>query len=506
MLIKDKFEFAGMPKIEIPKRPEEITIDLIKQYLPSILAEHSKRVKKAEYLFGYLEGDQDIKNKIRKFEKDGNFNFKGVENHAQYQINIKKGFLAPMEFAYRGGNDNDDLQIFKNYLNDVNFNSVVNDLKEDIYTTGIGITFIQPKPNILDVNNDNKDFESPFYFEKVSILNNFVVYSSLIGLTNVRLFAVNISEENEFDNVGTKIIKKVYTVYTPTYQIRFKDDYTIYPFLLLGGNYDIKPNGTLYKNIPLVEHSINQRRQGLVETVKDIYDVINLIVSNSVDNINDNANNVIVFKNTDVDEEDIQAMKDAGAIVIKSLPSANGDATVFTLYVQFDHDKINTFYEQRLKRSYDLVGVPLPSQLVSSGGDTTGARELGGGWTSAFYIIAQEILGLMKGDREVLKQMFEIAKLVPESKINNVNPNQIEIKYVINKSDNLLTKTQSAVNLKNANVPIKHIVSAIGLWGDEYTVSKEWQDAIDKIKVAEEKKKNEDTTNTKLVENGKIQN
>lgn len=479
----NKFKFAGMPRIEIPKQPNEITVELIKQYLPSLLKEHENRNKKADYLISYYEGEQDIQEKARAYSKINKFNYKGVENHAQYIVDYKKGVYAPMEFSYRAGKKEDDLKFFKNYLNDINFWAVENDVKEDMFTTGMAVTFCQIKPEAMQKDFD-VDYESPFYYEKVSIQNNFVVYSSVVGMNETRLFAVNISYEDGFDSLGTKTSKKIYTIYTQNYQLRFKEDFSIYPFMIGEKKFDIKPNPTNYKFIPLIERRYNQKGIGAVEKVKDQLDLVNLVVSNSMDNIHDNANNIIVIKNTDLGDdekqasENLQAMIDGGAIVIKSLPHANGDATVFTLYMQFDHDKINVFYEQRVKNAYAINGVPLPTQQTSSGGDTTGARELGGGYASARKIQGQEIVGMSRDDRTELKQMFGIAKLIPNSKIKEVHPNQIQIKYVINSSDNLLTKTQSVMNLYKAGVPIPHIVAVADLWGDEYTVAKEWMDAV----------------------------
>lgn len=483
-----------MPRIEIPKQPNEITVELIKQYLPSLLKEHSERNTKADYLTKYYEGKQDVQKKEREFTKINKYNYKGVENHAQYIVDYKKGVYAPMEFAYRAGKKEDDLKYFKNYQNDINFLAVENDVKEDMFTTGMAVTFCQIKPEAMEKGFDI-DNESPFYYEKVSIQNNFVVYSSVIGMNDTRLFGVNISYEDEFDSLGTKTSKKIYTIYTPDYQLRFKEDYSIYPFVVRNKENEIKPNPTYYKFIPLIERRYNQKGIGAVEKVKDQLDLVNLVISNSMDNIHDNANNIIVIKNTDLgnDEkeasENLQAMIDGGAIVIKSLPHANGDATVFTLYMQFDHDKINIFYEQRVKNAYAINGVPLPTQQTSSGGDTTGARELGGGYASARKIQGQEIVGMSRDDRTTLKQMFGISKLIPNSKIREVHPNQIQIKYVINSSDNLLTKTQSVMNLHNAGVPINHIVAVVDLWGDEYTVAKDWQEAFDKTKAELEKQK-----------------
>ena len=149
--------------------------------------------------------------------------------------------------------------------------------------------------------------------------------------------------------------------------------------------------------------------------------------------------------------------------------------------------------EQYLTDIYKLVGVPLATANVTSGGDTGQARLLGAGWTNAYTIIQRDILFMEQGDREVLRKMLVICKANAESKINDINVNQIDIKYSVNLSDNLLEKTQAMQNLYAINVPKTHILKVLNLWGDTKTVAEDWEKADEEAKAqAEEETNNSD--------------
>jgi hypothetical protein len=140
------------------------------------------------------------------------------------------------------------------------------------------------------------------------------------------------------------------------------------------------------------------------------------------------------------------------------------------------------------------VGVPLASANVTSGGDTGEARLLGGGWTNAYTIIKRDILAMEQADREVLKRFIDIAKLNPKNKLNEISPNQIEIKYNINMTDNILSKTQSVKYLVEVGMPFEDILRAVPLFGDVKTVSARWTENLMKMREAQNIEKQENET------------
>jgi hypothetical protein len=151
-----------------------------------------------------------------------------------------------------------------------------------------------------------------------------------------------------------------------------------------------------------------------------------------------------------------------GAVLI-STNNPETPADFSTVDIQFSQQDINTFYEQRVSKAYDIAGVPLASGVTSSGGDTGKARLLGGGWENAYTIIKGDIIGCEKTDYQLLKQLIAVCHTVPQTKVNELTASQIEIHYNINPNDDILSKTQSAVNLYNIGMPEELILKYINL-------------------------------------------
>ena len=142
------FDFKGIKRITIPKVDSDFNADnsygweIIKKYLSNILATHKENEKKIDYLYNYFLGIQDIREKERTHEINKNNNHQEVENHASRQVEFKVGFLCGemRDYTHKSDSDSDDLTILDRYFTDCKFYSKDADLKEWIYTVGIGVT------------------------------------------------------------------------------------------------------------------------------------------------------------------------------------------------------------------------------------------------------------------------------------------------------------------------------------------------------------------------------
>ena len=354
------------------------------------------------------------------------------------------------------------------------FKSINGDITKQRYKT---------KDEGYDIEND-----SPFVYQSLDCRNNGIVYTSKIGVKGLGdLFDYSLVEE--YDKNG--IARVVVIVYTREWTAKFETDGKLIANSLL-------PTPPSYKELPMTPHSINEAQEGIVEVVIDLLNMVNVLASNSADNIVDKVNSVLVFKGCDFGslEDDevankIRQMIKGGAAI---LPSSDlHESNVDVLNIDLNLSEVNQTAEQYLTDIYKLVGVPLATANVTSGGDTGQARLLGAGWTNAYTIIQRDILFMEQGDREVLRKMLVICKANAESKINDINVNQIDIKYSVNLSDNLLEKKQAMLNLYAINVPKTHILKVLNLWGDTKTVAEDWEKADEEAKAqAEEETNNSD--------------
>ena len=79
---------------------------------------------------------------------------------------------------------------------------------------------------------------------------------------------------------------------------------------------------------------------------------------------------------------------------------------------------------------------------------------------------------MMTGFRDWLKKVLWICNAMPDSRVKELNESDIEIKYNIARSNNMLTKTQSYGNLVDRNVPPDIALAICELTGDPHAVGK----------------------------------
>lgn len=488
------FSYQGIKKIKIPIKPDEIrtpeqTIAVFKNYLNQCLAAHKENIKKMQYYSDVYEGKQDILEKTRPYVS--NNNSKIVENHAKRQVDFKVNFMLgdKMQFSHKSDNCNDDLHIFDRFLSDSGFHTEFMEIKKDAFKYGVGTSFVQPRTDIINVDGTysidyDKDTEAPFAMNCVSPLENFVVYSSYVG--EIELFCVNIADITDnaiFNTAGRRYIITVYTrdnvfVYN---NVAFPNCITVSSNVP-----EIHPQPESYRYLPIIEHIFNKERIGIIELNLSLFNAINMVVSNCADCVYDNANKLYVFKNVEADQNTVDQMIAGGAVLI-STNNPETPADFSTVDIQFSQQDINTFYEQRVSKAYDIAGVPLASGVTSSGGDTGKARLLGGGWENAYTIIKGDIIGCEKTDYQLLKQLIAVCHTVPQTKVNELTASQIEIHYNINPNDDILSKTQSAVNLYNIGMPEELILKYINLSLDPCADAQKWIDNVNKKKEEERK-------------------
>nr|DAD73897.1 MAG TPA: Portal [Siphoviridae sp. ctFn287] len=517
-----KFRYSGIPKIKIPKNDNDFVnsanaMAIIDKYLPSILQKHKANREKIKYLYNYAFGDQDISEKKRLYNKDAANNNQIIENHAFRQVSFKTGFITSekRDYAHKSDSHSNDTIFLDRYLTDCNFYSKDKDIKEFAFATGIATSYQCPRTDIIteDVDLQSKELkyrykkkdegfdietESPVSFDVVDPADNFVVYSSIRG--EVPLFCISLVQVEKKDSSDYSDTEFDYELYIETRYARFKTRCSKSFGLYAEENLKLEVEKTFH-DMPMVEHYYNRKRLGLVELNRALFNSINTVVSNVTDMIVDGANVILVFKNTDIDQSTIDDMKNKGAIILHDVQDNvnQSEAKLDVIRIEIPFDGLNSFYEERLTQAYDIAGVPLASGNVTSGGDTGQARLLGGGWNNAYIIIKNDITSFLECDYTVLKSFLKICKLVPNCPIKDLAASQIDIKYHINQSDNLLVKAQSISQLYQVNMPKEEILKATGLFSDICTVANKWEQ-VDRL-AKENKLKSANADTNKSVDN-----
>lgn len=524
-----QFNYGGIKRITIPKTDSDFnTTDygwsIIKKYLSNILSTHTTNAKKIDYYYNYFLGIQDILAKTRLHKVNANNNNQVIENHANREVEFKVGFICGerRDYTHKLDTNSDDLIYLERYFTDCNFFMKDTEIKEWIYTTGIGVTRTVPRTDIIingEIDKISKqqqtlyatkkegydiEYEAPFEFDCVDPKENFVVYSSA---TNKQpLFCVSYVDIELEDTQTTPQIGKQLLIETRYASFKFKSDSQFGAFYWGENEVEIIPKNIHY--LPLIEHSANKDRIGIVEKNRSIFNTINLIRSAVSDMTVDNSNAILVFKNVDIDSEQVADMKKAGAIIISDNNSGNGsgNAELKTITIEIPFDKLTTYVDQLVRTADNNVGVPQASGQVTSGGDTGQARLLGGGWNNAYTVAHKEIQSFLGYDYEQLKLILLLCKQVPNCPLDELYASQIDINYRINQNDNFMVKTQGMKYLYDIHCAKEFILKVSGLSNDIKTDSKAWQESEDLYFEQQAEREQQEQTTTEVIETENIDN
>lgn len=464
--------YTGRKKITIPVSKNDFNenpLRYIKHYLSNVVSINTQNKEESEELKKIYSGMQDIWNKVRLNDDNRNNNKVSV-NHIFRQVEFKKGFMVgnPIDYSLAvSDKSTDDLTYLQKYFKDSGKASKDIDKYEDLYVCGISEQFIIPKTYDFDPNG-----EAPFELYNIEVGNAFKVFSN--DITKSPLFDVVISEtiNKNFSK------KKQYDVYF----INPSDNYT-YHVLFESGKIWSKVMSTTekltkqpYKYLPLIESELNKNRMGIVELVISIQDALNLIHSNQIDDIIDFVNAYIVFENQQMGkdwEDKVKKFRKLRAISIKS-NNPQLPAKVSMLKETLQHTEINASYEMIKKEMYDIVAVPQSSGNVTSGGDTGEARILGNGWESAQNQAKVDITYSLQYEYELLFKVISACKEKSVTTIGDIYASDIDIKYSINMSNNILTKTQALQNLYAMHMPYEESLGIVGITSDNHGLAEKW--------------------------------
>lgn len=495
MKIKDcKIEQSGIPRIEIPVRLKDLDEETLRTYLSDCVSQLKENAKKIKYLKRFVDGTyQEIDDRELDLKTSGNANHKIKENHAYEIVQFKEGFRLgnKRQLVNKEGITNNDVSFIEKFMTDADADSKIMEWVHDLYSTGVGTTFIQPRGDIFTESgkgerrtvkyltaDDGYDVQvnAPFVYETVNSEENAVVYSSCIGESGLKeLFCINIANVL---NKTTKIPEEVVTVYTRQKVYEWRNGNA-----LVGGELTEIADSSEYGELPMTEHALNAMRISPIEIVYDLLNDINLQVSLVANSIEDKVNQLLVFLNVDPETVNVREMFEQGVI---ALSGGMGDksADVKTISNDLLLSETNEATERNLARLFDIVGVPLASASVSSGNNE--AAYLGGGWTNANIVMNRDIVYSERSEREELRKIIKICKLNPENPVQKIQANQIEIKYNINQSNNYVAKSQAMQNLNDIGVDVLDIFKAIPFFGDEEGVARRCKENQEKKRKREE--------------------
>jgi len=439
---------------------ENLSVDEIKMILEEVLPSHLANVQDIQYLQGYLSGNQKILSKTKLIRPE--INNKILENNAYHIVEFKKGYVFgdPIQYVQMGEDTaKEEIEILNQYFAENDKPSKDKDLSEDWYVCGTAFRFIK---------SVSSEF-TPFEFYNLDPKQAGVVYST--DIDKKPLFGFYLVKKSEMVGNTLKDYGFV-TVYTKfnIYNFRFNvDKLTISDLKYVKDNVANEVNKL--GEIPIIEYPLNMSRYGLIELVMPTLDALNLIASNEMDDIQQFVQSLIVLVNADIDLMKLAEAKAGGVMLVKD-SNAQFKADIKTISNKLQHSETKVLSDRLYNQMLTIAGVPRMSDKASSG-DTGQARLVGEGWTMADERAKQDELSFKVSEKRMLKLILKICKLKPtQSNIKTLQPKDIEIKFSRNKSDNMLVKAQTLIDLKTAGVDPEIAFRTVEFWSDPAAVLK----------------------------------
>lgn len=435
-------------------------------------------------LFDYYYGKQDILEK-KKYTRE-EINNKIVENWAYAFIDFKKALLLgkPIQYVQLDDKDGEEVSVLNKYAKYEDKTKKDQDIYEDMLVCGRGFRYINKDAAFV-----NEDDQSPFELINCPILDTEVVYSSKLGNEQLLEYIDTtmqqiIEREDNGKTVSSPEDYHEYTVYLRNKVLIYNDKSgslkrTGEPTPLLLGEHIIQ------------EYYLNRKRISLIEIGKDLFDNINEVESLDKDDLDQFVNAIMVFTNVKVSAEQLDAIKEMGALQIASTEGQK--ASVDLLEQRLKSTETQTLYNRLLDALHMILGVPRANENGDmTSGDTGKAKATGQGYTSSTIRTQNDENTFKSCDKRALKVILKVCKEVANSQIKTLLVSQIDNNLQIDQRDNLLVKTQGLLNLYECDIPREVANSIVNLFNDPHQVSIEQ----DKLFGPQESKNKASNTNT----------
>ena len=432
----------------------EITADNLIDVLNEVLPIHNQNSLEIDYLYKYYCGRQPILDRVKKVRPE--INNKIVENHAFEIVDFKKGYVfgEPIQYIRRGESvGEDNISRLNEYMAAADKAKNDKDLAEWFYICGTSYRMVLPSNYYDDV---------PFEIDTLDPRYTFVVYNNGFGkrpLMGGKYITIKTAS-------GEK--KEIYSIYTPAAYFEVMDNEII----------KNEPHALGY--IPIIEYPANNSRLGAFEVVLPLLDAINNTVSNRMDGIEQFVQAFMKFINCEIDENEFIALKELGALMVKSTSEAPADVDMVSK--ELDQSQTQITKDDLYRAVLIICGMPDRHQNAKSTSDTGTAVYYRDGWTAAEARAKDTELVFKSSEKQFLRIVLRILK---DTEGIDIKLKDIDIKFTRNKADNLLVKTQGLQNMLEAGVHPQIAITTCGLFSDPEQVYIDSQEYLEKWKVAE---------------------
>ena len=411
---------------------------------------HSLNRGEIEYLWNYYRGKQPILQRTKKVRPE--ICNRIVENRANEIVSFKVGYLCGEPIQYVGRNGDESVSRAIAELNEMMFseNKATQDKEVVEWQMICGTAYRLVLPDTRGEEDD-----SPFEMFTLDPRDTFVVRSSEVG--NKPIFAVKYRTDSENN--------RIYSVYSADWYWKLKNETII----------ESKPHAL--GMIPIFEYPANNARLGAFEIVLPMLDAINNVASNRMDGVEQFIQAFVKFVNCDIDEEQFKALKDLGAIKVKSIDGSAADVSIVTQ--ELNQVQTQTLVDYLYQTVLTICGMPNRNG-GSSTSDTGAAVIMRDGWTLAESRAKDSELMFKKAENEVLKLVLRIIRDTQglSDDIYNLKLKNLSLQFTRRNYENVQSKSQVLVSMLQQNkIHPRLAFTSSGLFTDPesaYQLSKEY--------------------------------
>jgi len=432
----------------------EITSENVIDVLKKAMNVHLVNSSEIDYLYRYYRGNQPILKRVKRVRPE--INNKIVENHALEIVDFKKSYVfgEPIQYVRRGESEeiSEKITQLNEYMFAEDKAAKDKELAEWFYICGTSYRMVLPD-ELAGVDPD----DSPFEIDTLDPRYTFVVYNNGFGKKPLMGVKYIETEENQ----------RIFSVYTRDMYYEIIDDEIV----------DSEPH--VLGDIPIIEYPANSARLGAFEVVLPLLDALNNIASNRMDGIEQFVQAFMKFVNCDIDEKQFTALKEMGALKIKSDSSNPADVDIVSK--ELNQSQVQVAKDDIYQMVLIICGMPDRKGGIRSTGDTGQAVLLRDGWSAAEARAKDTELMFKSSEKRFLRLVLRILR---DTANLNLRLSEIDIKFTRNKTDSLLVKSQGLQNQLEAGIHPQIAIAHCGLYSDPEQVYLDSREYLEKWKTA----------------------
>ena len=433
----------------------EFNNTIIVDVLREAFGTHNLNRAEINYLWDYYRGNQPILKRVKKVRPE--ICNKIVENRANEIVSFKVGYLCGEPIQYVGRNADEGVSKAIAELNELMYaeNKATQDKEIVEWQMICGTAY-----RAVFADKKGEEDDAPFEMFTLDPRDTFIIRSNEIG--NKPVLAVKYRVDGDH--------RRICSVYSDKWYWKLVDDKVA------------ESQAHTLGMIPIFEYPANNARLGAFEIVLPMLDAINTVASNRMDGVEQFIQAFIKFVNCDIDEEGFTALKEMGAIKVKSVDGTVADVSIVTQ--ELNQQQTQTLVDYLYQTVLTICGMPNRNG-GSSTSDTGSAVIMRDGWSLAESRAKDSELMFKKAEHEMLKLVLKIIREAganTSKELRDLRLKNLSLQFTRRNYENVQSKSQVLVSmLQQDKIHPRLAFTSSGLFTDPesaYQESKEYYDSL----------------------------